>query len=82
VPGPLALARAQLGSQSDRLRALDPRAVLSRGFVWVEDEEHRPVVSVRRLQTDMPVRAVWSDGAATARIEAVEPGADGGPSPV
>lgn len=79
LQAPLAMARAQLGSHADRLRALDPRAVLSRGFVWVEDEARRPVVSVRGLQADMPVRAVWSDGAARARIETVEPAGDDEP---
>jgi exodeoxyribonuclease VII large subunit len=76
VQGPLALARVQLASHADRLRALDPHAVLSRGFVWVEDAASRPVVSVRAVQPAMPVRAVWSDGAALARIEAVEPHTD------
>ena len=71
--GPLALAAAQLAAQADRLRALDPQAVLSRGFVWVEDASARPVVSVRGLHPPMDVRAVWADGVARARIESVEP---------
>lgn len=74
VRAPLALASARLAAQADRLQALDPRAVLSRGFVWVEDEAMRPVVSVRALAPQARVRAVWADGAARARIESVEPG--------
>jgi exodeoxyribonuclease VII large subunit len=72
VHAPLVLAAANLGAQADRLRALDPRAVLSRGFVWVEDASARPVVSVRGLQPPVEVRAVWADGVARARIESVE----------
>ena len=75
VRAPLTLATVRLAAQSDRLQALDPRAVLSRGFVWVEDAAARPVVSVRALAPQDVVRAVWADGAAQARIEALEPGA-------
>ena len=76
VRAPLALAAARLVAQADRLQALDPRAVLSRGFVWVEDEAARPVVSVRALAPQARVRAVWSDGTAQARIESIDPGAE------
>jgi exodeoxyribonuclease VII large subunit len=72
--GPLALAAARLQAHGQRLQALDPRAVLSRGFVWVEDAAARPVVSVRALKSNDPVRAVWADGQAMARIESIEPG--------
>lgn len=76
VRAPLALAAARLVAQADRLQALDPRAVLSRGFVWVEDEAARPVVSVRALALQARVRAVWADGTAQARIESIDPGAE------
>jgi exodeoxyribonuclease VII large subunit len=69
---PLSLARSQLQAQGQRLQALDPRAVLSRGFVWVEDLRARPLVSVRALTPQAPVRAVWADGVARARIESIE----------
>ncbi len=69
---PLSLAAARLHAQGDRLHALDPRAVLSRGFVWVEDACARPVVSVAALHPPVDVRAIWADGAARARIEAIE----------
>ncbi|ODU09311.1 MAG: exodeoxyribonuclease VII large subunit [Rubrivivax sp. SCN 71-131] len=68
----LTLASARLAAQADRLRALDPHAVLRRGFVWVEDEAGRPVLSVRDVAPQDRVRAVWADGAARARIEALE----------
>ncbi len=71
----LALSVARLRSQADRLQALDPRAVLSRGFVWIEDASARPVLSVAALQPQAQVRAVWADGAARARIESIEPAA-------
>ena len=73
VRAPLVLATVRLAAQSDRLQALDPRAVLSRGFVWIEDATARPVVSVRGLAVHDLVRAVWADGAVQARIEALEP---------
>ncbi len=69
---PLALAAARLASQGERLRALDPRHVLQRGYVWVEDTAGRPVLSARTLQPQAQVRAVWADGAARARIETIE----------
>ena len=69
---PLGLAAARLDAQADRLQALDPHAVLSRGFVWVEDDAARPLVSVQALRPAMTARAVWADGAARVRVEAVE----------
>lgn len=68
----LNLAQARLQAQAERLQALDPRAVLSRGFVWVEDLQARPLVSVHALALQTQVRAVWADGAARARIESIE----------
>ena len=73
VRAPMAMAVSQLTAQADRLRALDPHAVLGRGYVWVEDAKARPVVSVRGLQPLAMVRARWADGTAQARIEAVSP---------
>lgn len=73
VRAPLALAESQLSLKAGRLHALDPHAVLARGYVWVEDAAARPVTSVRGLQPDALVRARWSDGVARARIESVDP---------
>ena len=72
VRAPLALAAARLQAQADRLQTLDPHAVLRRGFVWVEDDRARPVLTVHALAPQDRVRAVWADGAARARIESVE----------
>lgn len=72
VRAPLDMARARLLAQADRLQSLDPHAVLRRGFVWVEDQRARPVVSVTALQPQDQVRAVWADGAAQVRIEHIE----------
>lgn len=77
---PLGLARARLLAQDQRLQALDPHAVLRRGFVWVEDEAARPVLSSRQLQPQDRVRAVWADGAVHAVIEQIE-AAPAPPSP-
>ena len=73
VRAPLVLAASHLSAKADRLRALDPHAVLGRGYVWVEDDSARPVVSVRGLRPQSTVRARWADGVARARIETVEP---------
>lgn len=69
----LVLARTRLAAQADRLQAVDPHAVLSRGFVWVEDGGGQPLVSLRAIRLGQQVRTVWADGAAQARIEAIEP---------
>ncbi|MEN9631332.1 MAG: exodeoxyribonuclease 7 large subunit/superoxide dismutase [Pseudomonadota bacterium] len=78
VRAPLDLAGARLAAQASRLQALDPHAVLSRGYVWVEDEAARPVMSAHGLQLQSTVRARWADGVARARIESVEPDAPAG----
>lgn len=77
---PLGLAQARLQAQAQRLQALDPQAVLRRGYVWIEDEAARPVLSSRQLQPQDRVRAVWADGAARAVIEQVEPAPEPAPS--
>lgn len=69
---PLGLARARLQAQAQRLQALDPQAVLRRGYVWIEDEAARPVLSSHQLQPQDRIRAVWADGAARAVIEQIE----------
>jgi exodeoxyribonuclease VII large subunit len=71
-------ARAQLGLQSARLdvhgrrlQALDPHAVLARGYAWVEGADGRPVGSVRALQPGAQVQGVWADGRAELAVLAV-----------
>ncbi len=70
---PLALAQTRLAAQQQRLQALDPRAVLRRGFAWVEDPQGRPLTAVAQVAAQQRVRAVWADGAAQLRVEQVEP---------
>ena len=71
---PLERSLARLAATGERLQALDPHAVLRRGFVWVEGVDGRPVLSVRQLEPGVAVQAVWSDGSARARIEDIKPG--------
>lgn len=59
-----------------RLQALDPRQVLQRGYVWVEDGDAKPVVSARLLRPGQRVRAVWADGSAHAEVLDVRPAED------
>lgn len=77
----LLLSSTRLEAQADRLFALDPRAVLGRGFAWIEDEAGRAVVSVQGVAPGERVRAVWADGAARARIEAIETGSEPAQTP-
>jgi exodeoxyribonuclease VII large subunit len=66
-------ARAlRLQGTAERLDAQDPHRVLQRGYAWVETEAGRPVVSATALAPGQTVRAVWSDGRATAQIASVE----------
>ncbi len=70
-----------LGLRTARLAALDPRAVLSRGYAWVEGADGRPILSVAQLSTGQTVRAVWQDGVAQATVTDIDPGArDTGPA--
>jgi len=71
-----------LGGYGQRLQALDPTAVLRRGYAWVEDEQGRPVTSARALQVGQRVHGVWADGRAGLRVDDVapEPAASRGPS--
>lgn len=66
---------ARLLLHGQRLQAVDPHAVLQRGYVWVEDAAGRPITSVAALAPQARVRAVWTDGTALARIEQVDAGA-------
>lgn len=67
---------AHLRALQARLQSLDPRQVLQRGFVWVEDARARPVVSVASLAPRDRVRAVWADGTAEAEVIKVAPAVD------
>jgi exodeoxyribonuclease VII large subunit len=69
--------RVQLESQrlrerAERLRALDPRQVLQRGYAWVEDAEGRPVLGAKGVSVGQALHAIWADGRAQALVHAVE----------
>jgi exodeoxyribonuclease VII large subunit len=55
-----------------RLRALDPKQVLARGYAWLSDIDGRAVVSAAQLAPGMPLRAVLNDGSADVTVTAVE----------
>ena len=65
-------ARSLLSGLSVRLRALDPTAVLSRGYTLVFDAAGRPVVSIEGIVAGQPVSLAFADGKARARIEGIE----------
>ena len=60
--------RQRLTSAADRLQALDPARVLTRGYAWIEGEGGRPIVAARALAAGQVVRAVWADGSAHAQV--------------
>lgn len=62
-----------LQGMEQRLAALDPHRVLSRGYAWVTNEAGQPIVSARALQPGQQVQAVWSDGRALAQVLQVQP---------
>ncbi len=71
-------ARHRLGAQSQRLdalearlRALDPRQVLARGYAWLSDNSGRPLTSVRQLETGATLGAVLQDGEADLSVIAI-----------
>jgi exodeoxyribonuclease VII large subunit len=68
--------RWRLDALAQRLRALDPAQVLQRGYAWVEDEAGRPVTRAAALAPGQAVQAVWGDGRAQVRVQAVELGAE------
>jgi exonuclease VII large subunit len=43
--------------------------VLARGYAFVLDEQHRPVVSARAVSAGQALALRWHDGAAKVRVE-------------
>ena len=66
----LRLQRERLDGHARRLNALDPHAVLARGYAWVEGADGRPVTRAADLAVDATVRGVWADGHADLRVQA------------
>lgn len=76
----LQLQQQRLQAQAQRLHALDPAAVLTRGYAWVEGADGRPVTSVQALAAGAAVQGVWADGRAALRVESVQPAGPSGPA--
>lgn len=66
--------RMQLGHAGARLQALDPTAVLSRGYSLCLGPDGRPVSSVRRVSRGDRVRIVVRDGVVRSLVEEAEEG--------
>lgn len=56
-----------------RLRSLDPRQVLTRGFAWLDDGKGTALTSVSQLHSGQVLRAVLVDGKAQLQVNAVLP---------
>ncbi|MCP5270151.1 MAG: exodeoxyribonuclease VII large subunit [Burkholderiaceae bacterium] len=78
--GTLHDARQRLDALAQRLHALDPRAVLSRGYAWVEAGDGRPVTQVAQLTPGQTVQGVWADGRAALQVDTVTPAAGAAPA--
>ena len=70
--GALKRERLRCEAQAERLTALDPRRVMSRGYAWVTDSRGRPVTTVHAVKPGDLLRASWVDGRADARVEHVD----------
>ncbi|MEA4913889.1 MAG: exodeoxyribonuclease VII large subunit [Christensenella sp.] len=67
----IASARVELNQLLAQLRALDPSAVLERGYAILTDENGRAIGGVASMQTGDRVAICMHDGMADARIEHV-----------
>jgi len=65
--------RQRIDLLAARLRALDPRQVLGRGYAWLTDAEGRIVRDAGRLAPGDAVDITLATGGAAARIDAVRP---------
>lgn len=67
--------RHEVESVRELLGALDPAAVLKRGYAVLHDASTaRPVFSVSQIEPSRQLLAVLADGTLTATVEAVSPG--------
>jgi exodeoxyribonuclease VII large subunit len=68
------VAQAQrLDALGNRLQALDPQRVLSRGYTWISDADGRPVTSGAGLHPGQRLEARWSDARAGIEVMDVRP---------
>jgi exodeoxyribonuclease VII large subunit len=65
---------ARLEALSARLAALDPQAVLARGYALALDAEGRAVTTASRLSVGAALHLVLASGSADAQVTAVQPG--------
>lgn len=73
LPQLLERRNSRLDGLAQRLAALDPHQVLSRGYAWLDDGTGRALVSVRQLSVGAAVHAVLADGQAELKVLAVKP---------
>lgn len=74
LAGTLRVQQQRLAGQAQRLHALDPHAVLARGYAWIEADDGRPVTQVGGLKPGDAVQGVWADGRAALQVRSVTPG--------
>lgn len=67
-------ARANLEQAATRLRLLDPRTVIARGFTIVRDAAGRVLPGADRLQVQTTVQVQFRDGRAAMRVERIDQG--------
>lgn len=60
--------RFALSEQAGRLAALDPRAVLQRGFALISDEDGRTITSATNLRVGAEIALQLHDGGALACV--------------
>jgi len=70
----LAAARLRLQPLAARLAALDPGAVLARGYAIALDADGRAVTRAAALRVGSSLRVLFAQGAAGTRVESVEDG--------
>lgn len=64
----LRLKSRELENQKKQLTALDPYAVLKRGYTYIEDENKKIISSIKNLANNDLVHIHWHDGKTKARI--------------
>ena len=81
LAGVLRLQAERLAGHGHRLQALDPHAVLARGFAWVEAADGRPLTQAAGLQAGDAVQGVWADGRAALQVQSVSLSPPSAPTP-
>lgn len=71
--------RARLERVVAQLAALDPLAILRRGYTMVRDVDNRVLTSALALDADQEIPVQYHDGAVVARVSRVERHSPAGP---